>query len=163
MLPIEPIETKRGLLQEAFLVESRSLPGYSGSPVFISPMPFSSVRKEVPPAMFLGINMGHITDRRKVLSKAETQAQNKHVSVNDDWYVETNTGMSLVIPAWKVHEVLHVDELVESRNKVLKELANVKNRSTISNDFAESEEPSFTQADFEDMLKKTSRKTGSKK
>jgi hypothetical protein len=49
MLPIEPIRTARGLLQEAFLVECRSLPGYSGSPVFIAPLPFVTVTRKQPP------------------------------------------------------------------------------------------------------------------
>lgn len=122
MLPLEPIRTGRGLLQEVFLVESRSLPGYSGSPVFISPMPFSAVRREHPPAMLLGIDMGHITDQGRVLSRGKTLAQNKCVAVDEDWFVETNTGMSLIVPAWKIHETLFVEELVESRKEALKEL-----------------------------------------
>jgi hypothetical protein len=158
MLPIEPIRTKRGLLQEVFLVESRSLPGYSGSPVFISPMPFSAVRREHPPAMLLGIDMGHITDQRPVLSKAETGAQNKQVPANEDWFVETNTGMSLVVPAWKIYETLHVEELVESRKEVLAELERQKNNSPVAFDVAEPEKPAFTQADFEAALTKVSRK-----
>ena len=35
MMPIEKIVSEEGIAQESFLVETRSLPGYSGSPVFI--------------------------------------------------------------------------------------------------------------------------------
>jgi hypothetical protein len=35
MMPDEPVTTPLGLKQESFLVETRSLAGYSGSPVFI--------------------------------------------------------------------------------------------------------------------------------
>ena len=159
MLPIEPIRTNRGILQEAFLVECRSLPGYSGSPVFLAPIPFATVtRSKVPPAMFLGIDMGHLIDRSQVLDKAEL-ANGNRVPIDDNWVVETNTGMSCVIPAWKVSEVLHVEELVESRKEVLKELEKAKASSAVSLDFAEPEKP-FTQADFEAALKKVSCKKG---
>jgi hypothetical protein len=114
MLPYEPVRTERGLLQEVFLVECRSLPGYSGSPVFLHPFPFSQVPRKTPPPMFLGIDMGHIKDRRSVLDR-EALNQGRRHSVDDNWVVETNTGMSCVIPAWKVQEVLDVEELVESR------------------------------------------------
>jgi len=157
MLPYEPVRTRRGLLQEAFLVECRSLPGYSGSPVFLAPMPFSAVRKQAPPAKFLGIDMGHLKDHRPVLNKAEL-LQGRHVPVDDNWTVETNTGMSCVIPAWKVRDLLYVEELVESRKEALKVLEEAKNGSSVSFDIAEPDKPRFTQADFEDALKKVSRK-----
>lgn len=35
MMPGEPIADRRGVPRESFLVEHRSLPGYSGSPVFV--------------------------------------------------------------------------------------------------------------------------------
>ena len=36
MMPLKPIKNPTtGLLEESFLIESRSLPGYSGSPVFV--------------------------------------------------------------------------------------------------------------------------------
>lgn len=119
MLPIEPIRTARGLLQEAFLVECRSLPGYSGSPVWLAPLPFSGLRKEQPPPMFLGIDMGHLTDEQPVLEKGELRRGRKS-PVDDNWVVQTNTGMSCVIPAWKVRELMYVEELVKSREEVLK-------------------------------------------
>lgn len=118
MLPYETVRTARGLLQEAFLVECRSLPGYSGSPVFIHPLPFSAFPRESPPPMFLGIDMGHIKDRRPVLDKTEW-TRGKRVPVDDNWIVEANTGMSCIIPAWKVQELLNVEQLVESRNEIL--------------------------------------------
>lgn len=114
MLPYEPVRTERGLLQEVFLVECRSLPGYSGSPVFLHAFPFSQVRRKPPPPMFLGIDMGHIKDRRPVLDREALNQGRRHL-VDENWIVETNTGMSCVIPAWKVQEVLDVEELVESR------------------------------------------------
>jgi hypothetical protein len=157
MLPYEPVRTGRGLLQESFLVECRSLPGYSGSPVFLHPVPFSMIPRPPVPVMFLGIDMGHLKDQRPVLNKAELR-EGKRVSIDNNWLVETNTGMSCVIPAWKVLEVLEVEELVESRKQVLKELTKAKASSAVSFDTAEPENPSFTQADFEAALRKVTRR-----
>jgi hypothetical protein len=159
MLPYEPVRTGRGLLQEAFLVECRSLPGYSGSPVFLYPLPSSPIPRETVPPMFLGIDMGHLTDKRQVLNKAELH-YGKRVPIDDNWVVETNTGMSCVIPAWKVLELLYVEELVESREAVSKELNNQKNGSPVAFDAVERDESPFTQADLEAALKKVSRKIG---
>jgi len=163
MLPYEPVRTKRGLLQEAFLVECRSLPGYSGSPVFLFPMPFSPIPRKMPPAMFLGIDMGHIKDERPVLDKTELRRGNP-VPIDDNWVVETNTGMSCVIPAWKVHELLYTEELVDARKKTLEKLETAKNTSPVSLDVAKADTGKpFTQSDFESALKKASRRVGSDK
>lgn len=156
MLPYEPIKTRIGILQEAFLVECRSLPGYSGSPVFVYPMPFSPVQRERVPPMFLGIDFGHLKDVRPVLNK-----DGERVPIDDNWFVEINTGMSCVIPAWKVQELLDVEELAESRKQVLEELEKTNRRSTVSLDSVERDQPS-TQAAFDAALRKASRKAASK-
>jgi Trypsin-like peptidase domain len=126
MLPHEPVRTGRGLLQEVFLVECRSLPGYSGSPVFVYPLPSSPIPRATVPLMFLGIDMGHLTDKLPVLDGEEFLRGNR---VYKDGIVEANTGMSCVIPAWKVYELLHVEELVESRKEILKALEAEQNAS----------------------------------
>lgn len=38
--------------------------------------------------------------------------------INDDWVVETNTGMSCVVPAWKIAELLFMEELVAIRKEI---------------------------------------------
>ena len=153
MLPYEKIRTGRGLLQEAFLVECRSLPGYSGSPVFLHPLPFNSFPRKSPPSMFLGIDMGHIKDSRPVLDKAKWK-QNKRVPVDDNWIVETNTGMSHIIPAWKIQELLNLEELMESRKQVLAQLKEAGNSSSVALDVAIPDQRPFTRADFETDLHK---------
>jgi hypothetical protein len=69
--------------------------------------------------MFLGIDMGHLQDQRQILDAEEWRRGNR-VAI-DEWVVETNTGMSCVIPAWKVRELLYIDELVESRQTILEQ------------------------------------------
>jgi Trypsin-like peptidase domain len=153
MLPYEPVRTPRGLLQEVFLVECRSLPGYSGSPVFFSPLPFG---RSVPHAMLLGIDMGHLKDTMPVLDKKEL-AQGRMVPINDNWTIETNTGMSCVIPAWKIREVIYSEEMIQVRKELNEKFKEEKKKSSVSFDVAKSDTV-FTQDVFEDALKKVSRK-----
>jgi hypothetical protein len=160
MLPYEPIRTGRGILQEAFIVEAKSLPGYSGSPVFLNPLPSPVRGGMVPPPMFLGIDLGHIKDETTVLDK-EALRQGRRVPIDNNWTVETNTGMACVIPAWKIREVLDDEELVKNREEALKIFEQEKNTSPVSSDAAELDDAqnrSFTQSDFEDALRKATRR-----
>lgn len=165
MMPQEPIRTARGLLQEVFLVECRSLPGYSGSPVFSIPLPLSAMRaakgRTVPSPKLLGIDMGHLLDEMPVLNKSEL-AQGNHVKIDDNWAVQANTGMSCVIPAWKIREVLYMEEVVKIRKELDEELHKAKTSSPVLFDAATSEKPVFTRGKFEDGLRKVSRKKLSK-
>jgi len=71
--PNYKIETEVGA-QEAYLVETLSIAGYSGSPVMVW-VPISRYRRDVPSMtrdfdalLFLGIDCGHLIDYRPVLS-----------------------------------------------------------------------------------------------
>jgi hypothetical protein len=167
MMAEEKIITKSGLAQEAFLVEVRSLPGYSGSAVFIySPCASNDMSQrregrkkgEHPPGenpsirtdghttttaldlgdltwmspkgpFLLGIDFCHIHRKANVLDSTGMQVEEK-------WYVEENTGMAGVIPAWKIAEVLNIEELLEMRDKEDHEITERKNKSGASLDYA---------------------------
>lgn len=125
-MPIEPIISD-GFHQESYLVEGRSIPGYSGSPVFVHFLPehpeleYPEWMPNRPPQskrpkitfrvnpFFLGINFCHIFNKDKVMSGVT----GKQVH---DYYVESNTGMMGVIPAWKIWEVIDGDEMKAVRN-----------------------------------------------
>src|SRR5207244_524977 len=50
MMPHEKIlDEETGLKQESFLIETRSIPGCSGAPVFIWVAPYYGVRTRIPP------------------------------------------------------------------------------------------------------------------
>lgn len=109
-LGTEPIEQgDRNFKQESFLVESHSISGFSGSPVFIwIPMERtvnirdseqrSRFRKMVrsyqhrPREYLLGVDWGHLED-------------------------EHPPGMAGVVPAWKLLEVLNTKEAIEMRRE----------------------------------------------
>jgi hypothetical protein len=197
MMPKERIQTKEGLAQEAFLVEVRSLPGYSGSAVFIyspcasndmslrrsgmdrmatvrelkrieeeSPSPWVAMGESaelhnkfqttfVAPKgpYLLGVDFCHLHRRAPVREKGTEQPH------SDGWYVEENTGMAGVIPAWKIAEVLEDEELAKVRKQAEEELR--RQSEGVSLDVTEEHEEkgrNFTKADFEDALKKVSRK-----
>jgi len=165
MMPGEKIPFKDGRLIDAYLVESRSLGGLSGSPVFVRPTvnidgqsardKFSDPTKRKPPAdtvrvsalgriYFLGSMIGH-WDQPTGFSFPEQEA--------------VNMGISPMVPAQKIKEILTQPELLDMVKKVNEEMA-TKNHGNAVEDFATTEKsaPSFTKEDFEAALKKVSRK-----
>lgn len=130
-MPWEPIKID-GRDQESFLIEGRSISGYSGSPVFVylpQQMPganwnrdalkmvkegklripgVSKARVDVPILLgpwLLGIDFCHIRWDEKIWSKITKKP------VSDDWFIKSNTGMMGVIPAWKLMEILEGPEM----------------------------------------------------
>ena len=170
MMPWEPILNQRGLMQESFLVEMRSLSGYSGSPVFVTvdgytPRPVAHKGGEIPMegggTWLLGIDWGHLRTYGKVVSEKD-----KQTPIEEDWVVPSNSGQAMVVPAWKLRELLDQEELVVRRKQLDDKLTEVKKSSPAAFDAkANAEGPSqsaqhpdsFTEEDFEDALDRASR------
>ena len=175
MMPKEKIVLKDGHLQECFLVEVRSLPGYSGSAVLIySPCAMNDMSQrrmgidrgkadlfkgqegldaalahQSPKGPYLlGIDCLHICNTSPVTDK-----DGKELAY--EWRVSQNTGMAGVIPTWKILEILNCEVLMKDRQKEAERIA--KESSKISLDNAERPKE-FTKQDFEDALNKVSRK-----
>jgi hypothetical protein len=106
---IDQGEHRSNFKQESFLVESHSISGFSGSPVFVwiplertvkfrDPEMKSKFRREVrsyqhaPREYFLGVDWGHLEDT-------------------------SPPGMAGIVPAWKLTEVLSTPEVVEMRQR----------------------------------------------
>ena len=109
MMPGEPIyQQDRNRHQESFLVEMRSLAGFSGSAVFrydaVVDVDMTSVifDNSAHPPVLLGIDWGHITT-----AKGE------------------NANMTCVVPAWKLIELL--DEVEMQREDQDKKIQREKN------------------------------------
>ena len=154
MLPNDRVPVKDFDPMEAYLAEGRSIGGLSGSPVFVrqtvnmtlanengSPVPFAGTGQ----IYFLGLMHGHWDVPKKVLDKEGVEAAEM-----------VNMGVSIVVPAQKIKEILYQQELVEMRNEVDKEIANESGPTQDS----ELKKPDhvFTKQDFETALKKASRK-----
>jgi trypsin-like peptidase len=187
MMPKEKIVSEEGLAQESFLVEIRSLPGYSGSPVFIytltAMMDFSrrnmseeeeSLRQKEKKRLgrdVIGLDPGplaYLTPKGPFLlgldwchlHTTERIRDKNGELLPEGWTVTTNSGMAGVIPAWKIAEMLNSEELTEMRKNEDDKLTNKKRESAVTFDTAEEQQgpPSLTKEDFEAALKKASRK-----
>ncbi len=151
-MPIEPIVQNTGFNQESFLVEIKSIGGYSGSPVFVQIPIFSNRQIEnwMPSTMFsfntqpifgglmshgpwlLGVDWGHINDWSPVLNEngKPTNANPKQAQV------KLNTGMAAVVPAWKLAQLLDEGPLASHRKQIAELVLadRAKNPSVATND-----------------------------
>lgn len=157
MMPEEQIQTELGYA-DVYLVEARSIGGLSGSPVFVRP----TLNIPIPPfgtekitnmyalghgATLLGLMHGHWDIKESDLNKADIVQNRKH---------GVNLGIGIVVPAIKILEAINSDYLVERRMKTERTL--LKKVVPGMDSAKRKEEPQFTQADFQDALKKASRK-----
>jgi hypothetical protein len=184
--PSELIRTKNGD-REGFLVECRSLSGFSGSPVFITTTQgyrnedaerlekheqkargyvedkSSRVKVKVSASYgtfgpwLLGIDWGHIPLWNPVFESDRVTKRGQ--------MVEANTGIACVAPTWKILDVLNEGELVKKRKQEDEVLARQSaNEQVAVNDVAREESsPPFTQQNFQEALRKASRRVSSSK
>jgi hypothetical protein len=135
MMPHEPIERKGKADQLSYLVEARSLSGYSGSPVFVyepgadaiaeATYETTEVSVELLPMErigLLGVGWGHFRtqfdpDHDVVVGLDKTT----HIG-----WVEQNSGMMGVVPAWRLADMLLSDEMKDKREEQAEDLANAK-------------------------------------
>jgi hypothetical protein len=115
MMPGEHVLDGRGELVEAYLVEMRSLPGFSGSPVFLYIGP-ADYRGNGTMSKFyeehfalLGIDTGH----KMLTSEIRDRTTRKLAEV--PFYVLQNTGVAIVAPASKIRDVLYEEGFVDER------------------------------------------------
>jgi hypothetical protein len=106
--------------QIAFLVEARSLSGFSGSPAFVK---LATTRlmdgghdkdEWIPSTMrLLGVDCAHVP----IWKPAREAPKNSAASHKDIW-VETNSGMAVVIPAWRLARLINDERLVRERERL---------------------------------------------
>jgi hypothetical protein len=149
----EPIRTE-GREQEGFLVDCRSLSGFSGSPVFVTTtqnyvkdsaerlvkfrqeemghkpeQTDDAARTQIVSMQgtfgpwLLGIDWGHIPLWKHVYDESKQNETN--------YWVESNTGVACVLPAWCIRELLDTEELVKERRRSDKEAAKQIKKSTL--------------------------------
>ena len=113
----------RSYLQESFVVESRSLSGYSGSPVFVYPGPDPGGTSDggvvlhtltAAHCWLLGVCWGHHPWTEKV---RDPNVQGSPI-VTPERVVQITSGLMMVVPAWKLGELLDCNEFVEMRMRV---------------------------------------------
>lgn len=156
MPPVPVYDEFTKIDQESYLVEMRSIPGYSGSPVVVYTNPFMPSMNNPPKINFnnlvletklLGINWGHIIDNFPVLEK-EGSKNNEGLNIN------INTNMAAVVPVQKLIELLNIEELVNIR-KEIDEIAQKKlNNLGVVPDSIDDGEGQVSKEEFENALEK---------
>jgi hypothetical protein len=119
-MPLEAIMQQDGHhLQESYLVEARSVGGYSGSPVFVYIPSFATrpkTGKQVSSASYgpwlLGIVWGHLNDWKPVCDAQGRPLDRPHP---ESMQVGQNSGMMGVVPIWKLIELLNHPTAVAQR------------------------------------------------
>lgn len=173
MMPFEPIFNRdTGISQQSFLVEMRSLPGYSGSPVFVYSSEvevevdlrkvrvdstFSQAKGpatgtvDVHKVFLLGMDWCHIRNFAPVL---ESDTETRHP---EGLVVPQNSGMAGVVPAWKLLDILLSKELEEVRKKQRGD--HEAKTANVALDSAPQESPgTLTKGEFDRALRKVTRR-----
>jgi hypothetical protein len=176
MMPYEPILDDRGYEQESYLVEVRSLAGFSGSPVFVYIPSFTIRPKDLDKLnqgqpvftgdtqismrgpWLLGVHNCDLPFREPV--KQLFKLTNGSVETLDTEYVAySNSGQMTVIPSWRLLDFIDNDERFVMARKETDEKFSKQKASPMRPRAASDGPNEMTKTDFEDALKKASRKT----
>jgi hypothetical protein len=134
--------------QPNFLVEHRSLPGFSGSPTFVWINPwlprlpkariegFKSYSPQVYGPWLLGVDSCHIQDFSRLLN-----SDNAVDFADPPRWIKSNTGMAEIVPAWEIAELLNCDEFRQEREQDAKRIDS-ENKVNYRGLEATTEEPS---------------------
>ncbi len=97
--------------QDAFLVETHSLSGFSGSPVFLNRI-LNNENAEQRTPWLLGLDCSHMSMHLKIKKKC---TDGKYDNVVENYYSENNSGHMVVVPAWKILEILFAGKIADDR------------------------------------------------
>lgn len=153
-MPESKVETRFGRF-DAYLIETRSMGGLSGSPVFLHLGDFrrlsGSVRVFTPGGaaqqnwgayLLLGLMHGH-WDNVATLDYEDYRDEQRGI----------NTGIGIVVPVQKIIETVRQQKILENETRALKA---AQEPSLPSMDFAQNEV--FTKEEFEKALRKVSKR-----
>jgi hypothetical protein len=111
----EPIDLGDGRHQTAILVECRSLSGFSGSPVFgflhTQRAKGGTLLGAAARPILLGVDCAHVPFWSRIY---ERQAR---VDPIENMWVEINSGIAVVIPAWRLMALLNEPHLARERDR----------------------------------------------
>lgn len=152
-MPEEKVHTKFGFI-DAYLVEARSIGGISGSPVFVyqgidrkysKGTLLAGTGERSSTFFLLGLMHGHYNLDLLSEDAVDMDAKAKEV---------VNLGIAIVVPSEKILEVINQPMIKEEEDKIT---AEVKARLLPAMDSVGEKE--VFQVDFEDALRRVSRKT----
>ena len=152
------------LQQESYLVEMRSISGFSGSPVFIYINPLSSPRQLDSSEKMITGTFLNLTIKYQIKLLGMQWGQISYMTIAKDtgdqsYKIGVDSAMEGVVPIQKLMDLIYSKEMIQMREKEDK-----KRKNSINN--IDDEESSFTlttnddenieltQENFEDVLRK---------
>ena len=127
-----PIEQPNGKVAASYCIDLHSRTGYSGSPVFVFRTPGYDLEEEVEREFankrilvagvnllaLLGIHYGQFPERWQIKpsGRIEESVPNEPL-IRTGEYVEGLSGMTCVLPAWAIMEVLNIPKLKGQRER----------------------------------------------
>jgi hypothetical protein len=147
---------------EAYIIEAKSLGGISGSPVFIR-QTADLVKAFHKWGTNEFVTIQAFTDVFHLLGLVHGHWKIDPAELNDPQVVHVdegiNVGLAIVVPASQILETLHHGELINMRRKAKDKALAEYQGSTMDS----AAKPAFTKEDFDNALKKASRKVEPKK
>lgn len=121
-----PIRQSNGLNQESWLVETKSWPGVSGSPVFVMdnpayPRPGEKADRPQPQLhrwgpLLLGVVWCYLPTMPQKTTVYERD-DDGNLDERENVWVKHHSGMAGVVPAWKLLDMLNREDLVKMRKE----------------------------------------------
>jgi hypothetical protein len=164
-MPIEPIRFRRRgssfFDAQAYLVEARSWGGHSGSPAFwaypvtnLSKLPSGELASMQ--TWLVGL-LGLVSGHDDILQEAEREGD--FGNFEGRIITKANSGIAIITPATAIKELLMRPDFEEDR-KLRREKAKTNEPlPTLDSDLSQDESTAFSKNDFEDALRRASRKT----
>ena len=119
MMPGQPIpqSERKNFPQISYLIEGRSIGGFSGSPVFFYEKPAERHIDLAVYGLLLGVDWGHINCEGDIVNIYDTSSGIKSPHLKGRY----SSGMMGVVPAWKLDELLDASEICDLRRQVEEE------------------------------------------
>jgi hypothetical protein len=133
-----PIEQSNGVKADAYCIDLHSRSGFSGSPVFVYRTPDSDLSDRQPPTttpnigltyrpvqitsrqmlLLLGIHFAQFPEMWEVTSKGKLRHdESNEPLLTDGKYIKGLSGMTCVLPAWSIIDVLNMPILRKMRDE----------------------------------------------
>jgi len=120
-----PIKQPTGVFGESYCVDLHSRTGYSGSPVFVYRTPGNNFDTRVLDtsdafSYLLGIHWGQFPELWEITNDYDLSEAGV---ITEGQYVKGVSGMTCVIPAWHIRDMLYLEKFVKEREESDKEIA----------------------------------------
>ena len=122
-----PVRQKNDQVADLYCLDMNSRTGYSGSPVFVYRLPFhnledqASLEEQRYHFALLGVHCGQFPERWEMtpqgaLKNVASPAEERSL-YTDEYYIKGLSGMTTVVPAWNILQLLNLPKFQEQRDK----------------------------------------------